>query len=119
MSIQELGSMGEFVGALAVLEHPELARIMVKARGADPLDAEEELLYELLFERLFFIGAGSVQSSVQGATSISWEAGDVDFLLELFKAHPAGVKKWNDLKHVVRSISPAYVNAVDAALDSR
>jgi len=160
MSIQDLGSLGELIGAIAVLAtliylsiqtrltrkaaeetanftssqstyaavaaydqwrssilgNPELARIIVKARGPDPLDAQEQVLYDLLFERLFYIGAVSVQSSVQGATFHSWESGDLEFLLDLFKVNPAGIEIWHRVKHVVRSISPAYVDAVDDAL---
>jgi len=161
MSIQDLGSVGELIGALAViatliylsiqtrltrkateetanfassqatyaaveaydrwrasiLENTELADIMVRARESEPLSAAEQLLYELIFERLFFIGAVSVQSSVQGATFHTWSTGDVDFLLRLLKDNPVGIEQWERCRPMVGSISPAYVEAVNTGLN--
>ena len=157
MTIAELGSFGEFVGAIAVLatliylsiqtrltreaaqetagfassqatfdsmtsydqwrrsilENHELARIMVKARGDEPLTDAEELLFDLLFERLFFICAVSVQKSFQGTTFQKWDRSDVDWFVAVLKENPAAIEKWNRTKEVVRAISPVFIEAVD------
>lgn len=100
----------------SILENPENARIVIKARGPEVLQPEEKYLYDLLFERLFFVGAVSVQSSVHGATFHSWETGDVRFLLDLFDKNPTAIDGWKRARDTVRSISPTYVDAVDEGL---
>jgi hypothetical protein len=69
----------------SILENHELARIMVKARGDEPLSEEEKLLFDLLFERLFLIVAVSVQKSFQGTTFQEWGKADVDWFIAVLK----------------------------------
>jgi hypothetical protein len=162
MTIAELGSLGELVGAIAVLatlvylsiqtrltreaaqetagfasshatyesmtsydqwrksilENHELARIMVKARGDEPLTEEEQLLFDLLFERLFIITAVSVQSSFQGTTFQKWDRADVDWFVLVLKENPAAIEKWSRTEEVIRAISPVLAEAIDSEIDS-
>lgn len=160
MTIQDLGSLGELVGAFAVvatliylsvqtrltreaaqetakfassqatfnsmvsfdqwrqsiLENSELARIMIKARGTEPLSDTEKLLFDLLFERLFIITAVSVQNSFQGATFQDWDRADVDWFVAMLKENPAALDKWNRTIEVVRAVSPVLPDAVERKL---
>ena len=160
MTIAELGSLGELIGAIAVLatliylsiqtrltreaaqetagfaqshatfesmtsydqwrrsilENHELARIMVKARGDEPLTDQEKLLFNLLFERLFIIVAVSVQRSFQGTTFQKWDRADVDWFVLVLKENPAAIDLWNRTKEVVRAISPVLAEAIDSEI---
>ena len=162
MTIAELGSLGELIGAIAVLatliylsiqtrltreaaqetagfaqshatfesmtsydqwrrsilENHELARIMVKARGDEPLTDQEKLLFNLLFERLFIIVAVSVQRSFQGTTFQKWDRADVDWFVLVLKENPAAIDKWSRTKEVVRAISPVLAEAIDSEIEN-
>jgi len=100
----------------SILENHELARIMVKARGGEALDDEEKLLFDLLFERLFFISALSVQKSYTGATFQEWDKADVDWFVGILHDNPAAIEKWHRSKEVVRAVSPIFAETVEARL---
>ncbi len=101
----------------SILENHELARIMVKARGSEALNDQEKLLFDLLFERLFFIAAVSVQKSYAGTTFQKWDRADVDWFVEVLRANPASIEQWHKSKEVVRGVSSIFVESVDLALD--
>ena len=100
----------------SILENHELARIMVKARGTEALNDQEKLLFELLFERLFFITAVSVQKSYVGTTFQKWDRADVDWFIEVLHANPVAIEQWHRSKEVVRAVSPILAETVDSTL---
>jgi len=162
MTIAEMGSIGELLGAIAVLatlvylsiqtrltreaaqeaagfassqatyesmtsfdqwrrsilENHELARIMVKARGNEPLTDVEQLVFDLLFERLFFISAVSVEKSFQGTTFQEWDRADTDWLVTMLKENPAAIDMWIRRKEVVRAVSPVLAEAVEKRIEA-
>jgi hypothetical protein len=159
MTIQDLGALGEFVSAIAVIitliylsiqtrltrkaaeeaanfasqealravptmyaryrvltSTPELAGIMVKARGDQELSETEKILYATIFQELIYTAATSYESS---AVSISKHdrRGDVDFVTSVLKANPRAVDIWRANCDIAAKISTTFVQAVNEALE--
>jgi len=102
----------------SILENHELARIMVKARGTEKLTEEEKLLFDLLFERLFFIAAVAVAKSFEGKSFQEWDRADVDWFVQVLRDNPGAADNWQKMKEIVRAVSTVFVEAVDSALEN-
>ncbi len=165
MNIQELGSLGEFVGAIAVMvtlvylaiqtrltrkaaevtqhaaeetakyagvqagaavvegysrcrilmSNPETARIIVKARGAQSLTDEEQVIYSAVFEELIYSASASFESSVELASFHAVSA-DVKNMLAVFKANPRVIAEWRRVHDITAGVSSRFVETVDRLL---
>jgi len=159
MTIQELGSLGEFVSAIAVFvtliylsiqtrmtrqaaeesaifahqealravpgmyaryraltSTPELAGVMVKARGDQELSETEKLLFTTIFQELIYTAATSYESSVVSASKHD-RSGDVVFVLSVLAENPKAVDIWHQNSKIAGAISPTFVQTVNEALD--
>ena len=140
MTIQELGSLGEFVGAIAVMVtlvylavqtrltrkaaeetakfssmqmlqgvadmysrwrlarmDPELAELLVKARGRENLTEAEQVIFSSACEELFFTALVSFQSAVESA-SFHTESVDIIYLLDTFRDNPKAIAEWQRMR---------------------
>ena len=158
MTIQELGALGEFVSAIAVvvtlgylsiqtrmtrkaaeesanfasqealravpgmyaryrtlMSTPELAGVVVKARGAHDLSETEKILYATIFQELIYTAATSYESSAVSASKHD-RGGDVAFVVSVLTANPRAIEIWHQNQTIARAISPAFVKSVNEAL---
>jgi hypothetical protein len=168
MNIQELGSLGEFVGAIAVMvtlvylaiqtrltrkaaevtqrsaeetakhagvqagatviegysrwrslvSNPQIAEVIVKARGMDELTDAEQFIYSVAFEDLFYAASASFESSADSA-SFHAVSGDTVSLLQVFKAEPRAIDEWYRVHDVTIAVSPRLVEMVDNLLEEQ
>jgi hypothetical protein len=95
---------------------PELAAVMVKARGDQELTETEMLLFSTIFQELIYTAATSYESSVVSASKHD-RSGDVEFALSVFAANPKAVDIWRQNFKIASAISPTFVQTVNAALD--
>jgi hypothetical protein len=166
MNIQELGSLGEFVGAIAVMVtlvylaiqtrltrkaaeetakfssmqmlqgvadmysrwrlarmNPELAELLVKARGSENLTDEEQIIFSSAFEELFFTALVSFQGAVESA-SFHKESVDIIYLLDTFKDNPKAIAEWQRMRPALiagssMTGSSKFVDTVDKMLEEQ
>jgi hypothetical protein len=168
MNIQELGSLGEFVGAIAVMatlvylaiqtrltrkaaevtqrsaeetakhagvqagatvvggysrwrslvSNPEIAEIIIKARGTDKLTDAEQFIYSVAFEDLFYAASASFESSADSA-SFHTVSGDTENLLQVFKGEPRAIDEWYRVHDITIEVSPRFVETIDHLLKER
>ena len=173
MNIQELGSLGEFIGAIAVMVtlvylaiqtrltrkaaevtqraaeetakfssmqmlqgvasmysrwrlarmNPQLAELLVKAKGSDSLTESEQVIFSSAFEELFFTALVSFQSAVESA-SFHTESVDIIYLLDTFKDNPKAIVEWRRMRPALiagssMTGSSKFVETVDKMLEEQ
>jgi hypothetical protein len=168
LNIQELGSLGEFVGAIAVMvtlvylaiqtrltrkaaevtqraaeetakfssmqmtqgvadmysrwrmgrTNPELAELLVKARGSEQLTDAEQVIFSSLFEELFFTGVVSYVNAVESASFHS-ESADEIILVDAIKANPKAMAEWRRMRPALSAGSIKFVEAIDRLLEEQ
>ena len=165
MNIQDLGSLGEFIGAIAVVAtlvylaiqtrltrkaaevtqraaeqtakfssqqmtqgvaemysrwrivrlNPELAELLVKARGSKQLTDAEQVIFSSLFEELFFTAMVSFESAVESASFHS-ESTDEIYLVDALKDNPKAIAEWQRLHLALTAGSARFVETIDRLL---
>ena len=93
---------------------PELARILMKARG-EALSDEEQLLFSAYFEELFYAASISFLSAIEGA-SLQSEDADVDNIVSVLRANPRALGDWDRHRDIVANVCREFVDRVDQSL---
>lgn len=100
-----------------LLATPEIAKVLVRARGAETLADDEQILFSTYFEELFFAGA----TSYRGVTHHTFDAGaiSVTHLYGVLCANPKAIQEWHNISHILAGISADFVNAIDVLLEKQ
>ena len=98
-----------------VFDCPELAAVLVKARGSEPLSEEEQVLFSTYFDELFFTAVTSHRSVVHRTAGYT-ESIDVTHLLAHMVRNPKAIEEWRRVLPVVSGISSEFANAVERLL---
>jgi hypothetical protein len=101
----------------AVLATPELAKIMVRARQEGELPDDEQILFSICFQDLFFAAAASYRSVIHGTAGYA-ESISVDHMVGVLKENPLALQEWRKVTPGVSGISPEFVVAVDRELNN-
>ena len=161
MNIQELGSLGEFVSAIAVMAtliylaiqtrltrkaaeetasfqaklsarnvvelyshwrtlmaNSEIAEILVKARGGEELSEKEQVLFEAVFEELFWTTASAAVTHYE-SSSADAQLVDAHHLLAVLNKNPRAIAEWHRSVPLVAMFAPDLVKTVDSLLEAR
>ena len=100
----------------SILATPQLATIMVKAKREGQLDEDEQILYSICFQDLFFAAAASYRGVIHNTAGYDDSIG-VAHLAGILKENPLAKVEWDNASTIVRGISPEFTKAVNAALN--
>ena len=98
-----------------VFDCPELPTVIVKARGSEPLNENEQILFSSYFDELFFTAVTSHRGVVHRTAGYT-ESIDVTHLLAHMNRNPKAIEEWRRVLPVVSGISSEFANAVERSL---
>ena len=100
-----------------LLASPEIAEVLVRARGKKALAEKEKILYSAYFEELFFAGATSYRSAIHHTSDTSTIS--VTHLLGVLSANPRAIEEWHKISGILSGISSEFVEAIDSSLEEQ
>jgi hypothetical protein len=161
VNIQELGSLGEFVSAIAVMAtliylaiqtrlarkaaeetaefqaklsvrsvvdlysnwrslkaSPEMAEILVKARSPADLSEKEQVLFEAVFEELFWTATSAYLTNNDNPSGPN-QSVDAHYLLTALNKNPQAIEEWRRSVPLLSMFAPEFVDTVDALLEAQ
>ena len=99
----------------ALLQNDTLAAVAAKANCEEPLSPEEEIQFHVLCDELFIAASVTYANGVRSGT-LHHTSGDVQYLLNLFRAMPGAVSQWQRARGVTASVSARFVEIIDHEL---
>jgi len=101
-----------------VLSNPEIADVLVKARGEEALTEKEQILFSTYFQEVFFTAVTSHRSVLHNTTGYTIKA-DVTHMLAMMEPNPRSADEWRRMAPIVEELGPEFVESVDKALAAR
>ena len=98
-----------------LLATPEIAKVLVRARGGEPLTEDEKILFSAYFEELFFAAATSYRGVVHQTADSGLIA--VEHLLGVLNANPNAIPEWHNISKILSGISAEFVQAINTSLE--